>query len=79
MISIRRRISFRKSAVDTFLGKLGKSGIGFMANPCKNFCLYFKQNCVFSHERAKILLTSNEKNYLNYTNITRSQFSLVKN
>jgi len=34
-ISIRRRISFRNSAAETFLGKLGNKGLDCMENPCK--------------------------------------------
>jgi len=43
MISIRRRISWRNTAVETFLGKLGNKSFGCMANPYKRNCLYFKQ------------------------------------
>jgi hypothetical protein len=43
MISIRRQISFLKSALETFLGKIGNNGSGCMANPYKRNCLYFKQ------------------------------------
>jgi hypothetical protein len=35
MIFIRRRISWRNSAAETFLGKLGNKGLDCMENPCK--------------------------------------------
>jgi hypothetical protein len=42
-ISIRLSISFRKSAVETLLGKLGNNGLGCTGNPVKKYNLYFKQ------------------------------------
>jgi hypothetical protein len=33
MISIRRRISWRNSAVETFLGKQGNKGLGIITSP----------------------------------------------
>jgi len=47
IISIRRRISFRKSAVETFLGKLGNNGLGCIGNPVKKYNLHFKQTSIF--------------------------------
>jgi hypothetical protein len=51
-ISIRLRISSRKTEVETFLGKLGNKGLGCMANTLKNYCLYFKQSHFFCTDTA---------------------------
>ena len=48
MISIRRRISFLKSTVETFLGKLENKGLGCMVNPYDLSCLYFNQFYFFA-------------------------------
>ena len=57
----RRRISRRSSDVDKFLGRLGKIEGFFIWNPCKRYCLYFKQLTIFCWFNLQFCATDYEQ------------------